>query len=171
MPLLESTKKLLRIGATNTTFDEEVSDLITAAQNDLRLAGVLKTKTEDEADPLIKRTVSIYVKANFGFDNPDAKRLMESYEALKAHLTLSQEYNSFTITFTVKVGTVLLENATVTFNDQEQITNSAGTAIFIGVKQEQNMKYRVILGGYVALNGIVDIELSRTVAVFMTAVV
>ncbi|HFK2719152.1 TPA: hypothetical protein ACG1DY_005001, partial [Escherichia coli] len=74
--------------------DEEVIDLIEAARQDLILSGVSSEKAEDDSDPLIKRAVTTYVKANFGFDNPDAKRLQESYDMLKNHLSLAGDYNA-----------------------------------------------------------------------------
>lgn len=92
MAILDSVKKSLRISPSNTAFDEEVADLITAARDDLKLSGVLSDKVNDEEDSLIKRAITIYCKANFGFDNPDADRFQVSYGSLKAHLTLSQEY-------------------------------------------------------------------------------
>lgn len=90
--LQNSVKSALRISLTTNAFDEEVSDLIAAAQNDLRLSGVADNKATDEADPLIRRAITVYAKANFGFDNPDAERLQQSYEMIKTHLTLSMEY-------------------------------------------------------------------------------
>lgn len=90
--MLESVKKALRISVTNTSFDSEIEELIAAARDDLRLSGVLDSKVNDDEDSLIKRAITVYAKANFGFDNPDAVRLQNSYESLKAHLTLSQEY-------------------------------------------------------------------------------
>jgi uncharacterized phage protein (predicted DNA packaging) len=92
MSLTSDMKGLLRISASTTAFDTEIEDLIAAAQNDLILAGVLAAKAVDDTDPLIKRAVSSYVKANFGLDNPDAEKFQKSYDSLKAHLTLSQEY-------------------------------------------------------------------------------
>ncbi|GJM84320.1 hypothetical protein HMSSN139_68160 [Paenibacillus sp. HMSSN-139] len=92
MAMLDSVKSALRISQSNLAFDEEVSDLIAAARNDLRISGVLSAKVEDDTDALIKRAITVYCKANFGFDNPDAEKLTDSYNMLKAHLTLSQEY-------------------------------------------------------------------------------
>ncbi|GJM84315.1 hypothetical protein HMSSN139_68110 [Paenibacillus sp. HMSSN-139] len=92
MAMLDSVKSALRISQSNLVFDEEVSDLIAAARNDLRISGVLSVKVEDDTDALIKRAIIVYCKANFGFDNPDAEKLTESFNMLKAHLTLSQEY-------------------------------------------------------------------------------
>ncbi|HZJ99434.1 MAG TPA: hypothetical protein VFC79_05490, partial [Tissierellaceae bacterium] len=44
-------------------------------------------------DVLIQRAITLYVKANFGWDNPDAERLQQSYLMLKQHLSLSGDYN------------------------------------------------------------------------------
>lgn len=90
--MLDDVKKALRISLSNTAFDGEVTDLIAAARDDLRLSGVLASKVEDDTDTLIKRAITVYAKANFGIDNPDAERFQASYESMKAHLTLSQEY-------------------------------------------------------------------------------
>lgn len=90
MALLDKIKKTLRI--TSSAFDEEVGDLIAACQHDLMLSGVSEEKAADESDPLILRAITVYAKANFGFDNPDAEKLQESYNMIKCHLTLSQEY-------------------------------------------------------------------------------
>ena len=95
--MLEGVKLSLRI--TNTAFDDEIKDLIDAAKLDLGISGVEKIETKDEedklivSDPLIKRAVTLYVKANFGWDNPDSERLQESYLMLKQHLSLSGDYN------------------------------------------------------------------------------
>lgn len=89
MALLDDVKLALRI--TSSAFDSEVQDLIDAAIADLQLSGVRLEKL-DADDPLIRRAVMVYCKANFGYDNPEAERFQHSYDMLKAHLTLSQEY-------------------------------------------------------------------------------
>jgi uncharacterized phage protein (predicted DNA packaging) len=94
MALIDDIKTALRI--SNTAFDSEISDLISAAQSDLKLSGVLESKVNDDTDPLIKRAIIVYVKANFGWNNPDAERLQHSYNMLKIHLALSQEYAEVT---------------------------------------------------------------------------
>ncbi len=86
--MLADIKLSLRIN--NTAFDTEINDLIEAAKKDLSIAGVV---TLEYTDPLLKRAITIYVKANFGWDNPDAERLQESYVMLKQHLALSGDYN------------------------------------------------------------------------------
>jgi len=89
MAILDDVKVALRIAASNTAFDGEVNDLISAAKDDLQLAGIT---SDDTTDPLIKRAVITYCKAHFGYDNPDADRFIKSYEMLKMHLTLAEDY-------------------------------------------------------------------------------
>ncbi len=85
--MLTDVKTALRIN--NTAYDIEVLDLIEAAKVDLHLSGVNKVI---DADPLIRRAITIYAKANFGWNNPDSEKLQRSYDMLKCHLALSQEY-------------------------------------------------------------------------------
>lgn len=87
MALLDDVKATLRI--TSTSFNTEVTDLIAAAKQDLTLTGI---NCEDETDSLIKRAIITYCKGNFGYNNQEAERFLESYEKLKAHLALSGDY-------------------------------------------------------------------------------
>lgn len=89
MAFLDDVKKALRV--TVTDFNGEIGDLISAAKADLSLSGVDVDKVLD-SDPLIRRAVITYCKANFGYDNPDADRLTAAYYKLKQHLTLSEDY-------------------------------------------------------------------------------
>lgn len=86
--MLNSVKISLRINASNEAYDDEISGLIEAAKLDLRISGVASTLIVD-TDPLIKRAVITYVKANFGYDNPDSEKLKESYSLLKKHLAIA----------------------------------------------------------------------------------
>ena len=112
--MLEKVKKSLRIN--NTVMDTEIADLIEAAKIDLSISGVniekTITVTEDQTpdpteaepnpepvivenqvmDPLIERAIILYCKANFGYDNPEADRFMESYKSLEIHMSLSADY-------------------------------------------------------------------------------
>lgn len=83
-------RRYLRIN--HDRFDNEIADLINSARADLLLGGILPEKVEDRADALIKRAIVSYVKAEFGFDNPDAEKYRSSYEMIKRHLQLSNEY-------------------------------------------------------------------------------
>ncbi|MCZ8541967.1 head-tail connector protein [Psychrobacillus psychrodurans] len=92
MPLLDDVKKALRV--SSTTYDDEVNDLIDAGKSDLRLAGIyFKDQTDTiTIDPLIKRALITYCKANFGYENMDADRFRDSYVMLKQHLSLAGDY-------------------------------------------------------------------------------
>ena len=83
-------RRYLRI--SHTHFDAEITDLIGAARADLLLGGIVAAKVEDENNAIIKRAIVCYVKAEFGLDNPDAAKYRDSYEMLKRHLQLSNEY-------------------------------------------------------------------------------
>ncbi len=88
--MLNDIKNALRISGND--LDMEILDLIEAAKADLILSGVLDSKVID-TEPLIKRAVTVYCKANFGYEDPKlAERFQESYISLKHHLTLSTEY-------------------------------------------------------------------------------
>jgi uncharacterized phage protein (predicted DNA packaging) len=91
MALIDDVKLALRI--SSSAFNTEVTDLIASARSDLKLSGVLPSiANATNPDPLIKRFITVYVKAHFGMDNPDSDKLMHAASMLKAHLTLSQEY-------------------------------------------------------------------------------
>jgi uncharacterized phage protein (predicted DNA packaging) len=92
--MLADMKKALRVN--NTAYDVEIEDLIAEARQDLIVAGLSNevVNNEVETDPLIKRAIRTYVKANFGWDNPDAEKLQQSYEMLKGHLSLAGDYNA-----------------------------------------------------------------------------
>jgi uncharacterized phage protein (predicted DNA packaging) len=92
MELLDDVKQALRISINNTNFDTEVNDLISAARLDLIQSGVSADKVNLDTDPLIKRAVITYCKANFGYDNPEADRFQQSYTMLKQHLSLAGDY-------------------------------------------------------------------------------
>lgn len=85
-------RRYLRI--SHSHFDDEITDLIGAAQADLLLGGVTPEKVANEGDALIKRAIVCYVKAEFGIDNPDAEKYRNSYDMLKKHLQLSNEYTT-----------------------------------------------------------------------------
>ena len=87
--MLEAVKLSLREDSTD--FDSEISDIIEAAKLDLKGGGVVNI---DDTDPLIKRAVILYSKANYGMFNPDAEKYQKAYDMLKAHLSLSSDYNT-----------------------------------------------------------------------------
>ena len=91
MAMIDKVKVALRISSATTAYDGEITDLISAAEADLLLSGVVAI---DETDVLIIRAVTTYCKANFGWDNPDAERLQSSYNSIKGHLTSSADYTT-----------------------------------------------------------------------------
>jgi uncharacterized phage protein (predicted DNA packaging) len=94
--LIDEIKTVLRLSISNTAFDSEIDGLIEAARQELKLSGVNSDKADaiHTIDPLVKRAIITYVKANFGWDNPDAEKLNHSFEMLKSHLSLSGDYNA-----------------------------------------------------------------------------
>lgn len=88
--MLEDIKNSLRISGND--LDTEISDLIDSAKADLKLSGI-QSYSVIESDPLIKRAITLYCKANFGYEDPRlAERFDDSYRSLKQHLALSAEY-------------------------------------------------------------------------------
>lgn len=95
MALIDDVKDALRVSGAD--LDTEVQGLIDGAKADLILSGVHKDKVTD-ADPLIKRAIILYSKAQFGYDDTkNAERFQASYTSLKQHLTLSAEYTEVVI--------------------------------------------------------------------------
>ena len=84
--MLDKIKVSLRIA--NNEYDTEIHDLIDACKLDLRISGIAPSLIQDN-DPLIKRAITTYVKANFGYDNPDADKFKQSYDLLKQHLAIA----------------------------------------------------------------------------------
>lgn len=89
--LLNGVRRSLRISREGI-FDDEITDLIRAAQSDLELGGIIPEKIYDPSDALIKRAIVTYVKAEFGLDNPDSEKYRAAYQMLRTHLMLSSEY-------------------------------------------------------------------------------
>ena len=88
--MLDAVKIALRI--THNALDNEILDLIESGRYDLKLSGVSGFKSNDDTDPLIKRAIIMYAKANFIADAKEAERFQLSYNMLKNHLTLAGDY-------------------------------------------------------------------------------
>jgi hypothetical protein len=166
MTFLADVKKVLRI--SSSAFDTEISNLISAAQEDLKIFSIVPEKVVD-TDPLVRNAIITYVKAQFGWDNPDAEKLMTSYESQKSALALVRKYNGYTITFSV-TSSGALADATVEFQGQKKITNASGQAVFLGVQPNQNQKYVVTKENYTTVTGEVDVSVDATVNVAMVVV-
>jgi len=92
MALIDNVRAALRVDGTE--HDTEISDLIDAARQDLVLSGVSQEKANDPNDPLIKRAIIVYCRAHFDYADDSAERLERSYEMLKSHLSLAEDYRA-----------------------------------------------------------------------------
>lgn len=88
--LTEKMRAALRISSTSEKITEEINDCIAACKADMKNDGV---KVIKETDGLIIRAITLYCKAEFGFNNA-AEQFRKSYDALKMRLSLSAEYNT-----------------------------------------------------------------------------
>ena len=89
MATLDKVKMGLRI--KTTAYDEELADLITAAQLDLGIAGVEVPSTLDE---IVTRAIVTYCKMSFGLPE-DYDRLIRSYDEQKAQLVTATGYTNW----------------------------------------------------------------------------
>ena len=87
--MLEKVKLALRI--TTDAFDDELNNLILAAQTDLGIAGVV---VPEELDAICTVAIVTYCKLHFG--EPDEyDRLKASYDEQKAQLSMASGYTVF----------------------------------------------------------------------------
>ena len=89
MATLDKVKMGLRI--KTSAYDEELADLITAAQQDLGIAGVVIPSTLDE---IVTRAIITYCKMSFGLPE-DYDRLKRSYDEQKAQLVTATGYTDW----------------------------------------------------------------------------
>ena len=87
--MLEKVKMALRI--TTDAFNDELNDLIAAAQQDLGIAGVV---LPDELDEICKKAVITYCKMSFGLPE-DYDKLKRSYDEQKAQLSTATGYTDW----------------------------------------------------------------------------
>ena len=89
MATLDKVKMGLRI--KTTAYDEELADLIAAAQLDLGIAGVEVPSTLDE---IVTRAIITYCKMSFGLPE-DYDRLKRAYDEQKAQLVTATGYTDW----------------------------------------------------------------------------
>jgi uncharacterized phage protein (predicted DNA packaging) len=94
MALFDDVRSYLRIDTSDTSFDGEIQDLIGAAQVELTDVGVDPTLVSASTDPLIKKAITTYCKANFGYDTDNAEAFASSYEKMKIYLMNSSTYQA-----------------------------------------------------------------------------
>lgn len=93
-PLFDKAKVAVRSTFDDDALDTELNDLIVAARDDLRVFGLVdKAKvSNDEDSSLITQAILLYVKAYWGYDNPDAERFEALYRELKDKLSVSTQF-------------------------------------------------------------------------------
>lgn len=84
--MLDKVKLALRI--STDAFDSELTDLITAAEQDLGIAGVT---VPEELDAIVSKAIITYCKMSFGLPE-DYDRLKRSYDEQKAQLSNATGY-------------------------------------------------------------------------------
>jgi hypothetical protein len=89
--MLGKVKVVLGFTIKDADIDEAVNGLILAARADLKINGIVSDDFVKEQNDLIEQAIKIYCKANWGFDNPDAPRLQESYDNLVNHLSVHSQ--------------------------------------------------------------------------------
>ena len=89
MATLDKVKMGLRI--KTSAYDEELTDLIAAAQQDLGIAGVVVPSSLDE---IVTRAIVTYCKMSFGLPE-DYDRLKKSYDEQKAQLGTATGYTDW----------------------------------------------------------------------------
>lgn len=87
--MLDKVKIALRI--STTAYDDELTVLIAAAQQDLGVAGVVIPETINE---LVTRAIITYCKMTFGLPE-DYDRLKRSYDEQKAQLSNATGYTDW----------------------------------------------------------------------------
>lgn len=92
--LLEDAK--LRLRLHTDAFNSEISDLIEAAASDLLKRNAIQESQLEESsvDPLIKRAILTFVRANFGTPE-DPERLKADYDEQKATLMMTSGYTDW----------------------------------------------------------------------------
>lgn len=86
--LISEVRSNVRIN--HKELDDEIKNLIETSIEDLKTSGIASSYfDEDKLRPMLKTAIITYCKANFGYDNPDAQRLQESYELQKQKLAIS----------------------------------------------------------------------------------
>lgn len=94
MALIDDVRSYLRIDASDTSFDVEIQDLMDAVQAELTDVGVNPTLVGSATDPFIKKAITTYCKANFGYDTDNAEAFASSYEKMKIYLMNSGTYQA-----------------------------------------------------------------------------
>lgn len=89
MAIIDKVKTALRV--STTAYDDEIQDLIDAAQIDLQIAGVVVPAA---LDPIVTRAIITYCKMSFGLPD-EYDRLKASYDEQKAQLSTATGWTNW----------------------------------------------------------------------------
>lgn len=89
--MLDKVKMALRI--STDAYDDELTDLIAAAESDMGIAGVV---IPEEVDAIVTRAIITYCKMSFGLPE-DYDRLKRSYDEQKAQLSNATGYTDWSV--------------------------------------------------------------------------
>lgn len=92
--ILAACRAALRIPEFCYDFDDEIADEIEAARAELVAGGVRPDKAADDSDGRIRLAIKVYVKANFGMDNPDADCLAKSFDCMLTSMSGDSAYRT-----------------------------------------------------------------------------
>lgn len=87
--MLDKVKMALRI--KTDAYDDELNDLITAARQDLKIAGVI---VPDDYVEIVGRAIVTFCKMSFGLPE-DYDRLKKSYDEQKAQLSTATGFTNW----------------------------------------------------------------------------
>lgn len=91
MELIDKVRMALRV--TTDAYDNEITNLISAAIIDLGIAGV---DSQQGIDAIVTQAIITYCKINFGELEPDQyERLKASYDEQKAQLSMATGYTEW----------------------------------------------------------------------------
>lgn len=88
--LTDTVKGSMRILSKSAVIENDINNMIAAAKQDLSVSGVKKI---DEADPLIIRAITLFVKSEMNYQNM-GQQYRQSYEMQKQSLCLAGDYNT-----------------------------------------------------------------------------
>lgn len=89
--MLDKVKTALRLSEIDEAMEQELSDLIEAAKQDLGIAGVV---LPDTIDALTTKAIITYCKMSFGLPE-DYDKLKKSYDEQKAQLSNATGYTNW----------------------------------------------------------------------------
>lgn len=91
--MLDKVKTALRLGEIDEAMEQELTDLIEAAKQDLGIAGVV---LPDTIDAICTKAIITYCKMSFGLPE-DYDKLKKSYDEQKAQLSNATGYTDWTV--------------------------------------------------------------------------